>query len=157
MNLERGNVPLFDRISNWLARRDHVDSPSAPSAELDTTEALLLPNEQHVFVRGVGYRQDALASVGSTSFNALLLPEPTNEFDENAVMVCSGIPKSHVQLGYLPADFEITALIGELAELVRTRDGYALACECAVEQKSDRTWIATVFLPHEDTVLEMLG
>jgi hypothetical protein len=148
---------LLERISNWLARRGHADTPVTPRAQPDTTEALLLPNEQHVFVRGVGYRQDALASIGSTSFNALLLPEPTNKFDENAVMVCSGIPNAHVQLGYLPADFEITALIGELAELVRTRDGYALACECTVEQKSDRTWIATVFLPHDDTVLEMLG
>lgn len=146
-------VFAFSRAFDLAKAQKAGESLSTP----DTAQAVLLPDEQKVFVRGVGYRQGELKSLGRSTISALLLPEPTNEYDENAIMVCSGIPTSYVQFGYLPKDFEITPLIGTLAEVVMERDGMLLAARCEIEQKADRSWIATIYLPHESTVEEMIG
>ena len=140
------------------SQKPKVASASTESVQASATaQAMLLPDEQKAFVRGVGYRQGELKSLGSGTIHALLLPEPTNEYDENAVMVCSGIPGAYVHFGYLPKDFEITPMIGTLAEVVMERDGVLLAARCEIEKKADGSWIATVFLPHETTVDEMIG
>jgi hypothetical protein len=73
-----------------------------------SVSALELPEDSHFAVHGESYRQPALAETARIArnegdervFRAILVPEPDNPYDSNAIAVYSEVG----QLGYLPRD-----------------------------------------------------
>jgi hypothetical protein len=101
------------------------------ASEAVTLSCVELPTDGYVAVVGESHRQDALRRTERISqmvgeertFRAVLVPEPTNPHDRNAVMVFS----EHGHLGYLPRD--VAAEYRRLFVEIRKSGYQAGACE----------------------------
>jgi hypothetical protein len=95
-----------------------------------TVTALELPEDSRFAVHGESYRQPAIAQTakiarnegGEKVFRAILVPEPGNQYDSNAIAVYSDVG----QLGYLPRD--VAREFGPVFEAIESQGCGAGVC-----------------------------
>jgi len=119
----------------------------APKAR--SVETLLLPGDFELWLRGSTFHQNELKSLGTGKQRFLLVPEPGNRVDKDAVALM-GISKSGLVLcGYLPKDQTIKPVIRKLAEEL-TLKGWAPVIDGLVEKKEGQL-VATLLVPNRES------
>jgi len=122
-------------------------SKSAPKQK--SMETLLMPGDWDLWLRGSSFHQSELKSIGLGKQSFLLLSEPGNKADKQAVAVM-GISKSGLVLcGYLPKDEPIKLAMKKVADELAPK-GWAPVVEGIVEKK-DGQLVATLLLPRHES------
>lgn len=127
---------------------------SKSSDKTKSVETLLFPGEWDLWLRGSSFHQSELKTIGLGKQRFLLMSEPGNKADKQAVAVM-GISKSGLVLcGYLPKDEPIKLLMKKIAEELAPK-GWAPVLDGTVEKK-DGQLVATLLLPRHESCERLL-
>jgi hypothetical protein len=122
---------------------------SKSAAKQKSVETLLLPGDWDLWLRGSSFHQSELKSMGLGKQRFLLMSEPGNKTDKQAVAVM-GISKSGVVLcGYLPKDEPIKLAMKKVADELAPK-GWAPVVDGTVD-KHDGQLVATLHLPRHES------
>lgn len=117
-------------------------------------ETLLLPGDWDLWLRGSSFHQTELKSLGLGKQRFLLMSEPGNKTDKQAMAVM-GISKAGLVLcGYLPKDEPIKLAMKRVAEELSS-NGWAPVVDGTVEKK-DGQLVATLLLPSKESLERLM-
>jgi hypothetical protein len=101
----------------------------------------LVPGAVVFHVAGTSYRSDALQSPAfQPGQPVLLVPEPTNPYDKNAVAVWDGVHRA--QAGYVPR-----ALAPQVSNALRGRERFSAVCHFEFVTDRRRVGLSVLFAP----------
>jgi hypothetical protein len=126
-----------------------------PKANKSSFETLLFPGEWDLWLRGVSFHQDGLRQAGIGAHRFILLPEPTNKVDKQAVAVMAIAKTGQELVGYLPKDEYIKDEMFSVGQTL-SKKGWLATVDGLIEKKGSE-FVATLKMPKAEEIKDLMA